>query len=73
MTLSADANDFEEVDLEMDDPTVQDDPNMELVKLPEEKNVPATPTCACTCHDTATHAYSSRVKHCSKCCIKVVF
>lgn len=59
--------DFEEID--MDCANVEQD--VEFVTLPEEKKVSATSTCPCACHESTTHAYSSRVKHCNKCCIKV--
>jgi len=59
--------------MESEDFGSQDDQNVESVTLPEEKTVPASNTCPCVCHDpaTATHVYSTRAKHCHKCCLKV--
>lgn len=61
--------DFEDVDMENEN--VREEPHVEFVQLPAEKNVPATTTCPCDCHTSSIHAYSSRIKHCKECCIKV--
>lgn len=72
--------DYEDVDLDVEDGTkheVHGQPELEFdtyehVKLPEEKQVIATNTCPCDCHnDPINLHYQTRVRHCNKCCIRV--
>lgn len=66
--------DFEVIELDLDDPPREnsDDMQFEIVKLPDETQVPATSTCPCVCHTkTSNPAFANRSKHCRKCSLKV--
>lgn len=55
-----------------DESKVINDIDYEIVKLPEEPNPVASSSCPCSCHETQTNTqYRNRVKHCTKCCLKV--
>ena len=77
------SSDFEEIDLDVEESKQDSHPHpppgdiepmdsFEVVKLPEEKSVPATNTCPCVCHqEPANVSFYTRTKHCNKCCLKV--
>ena len=78
--ISVRSEDFEELNLDEDGSIKNEEgtvpttttTSVEVVNFPEETNIPATNSCPCECHqDTRNVSYTTKAKHCRKCCIKV--